>query len=197
MDWCDRAAIQYFTSSSSKTTLMHALFNDPPVLGFAAYSGTGKTTLLVKLLPRLKARELRVGMIKHAHHSFDVDKPGKDSYALRKAGAEQMLIASRERWALMRDYAEPREPVLAELLTRLDRDQLDLILVEGFRGVPFPKIELHRPSTGHPFLHSRDSSIIAIASDAPLETHLPQLDINQPDTILHFVLSWLEQSRNP
>ena len=174
---------------------MQTLFNDPPVLGFAAYSGTGKTTLLVQLLPRLKAQGLRIGMIKHAHHSFDVDKPGKDSYALRKAGAEQMLIASERRWALMRDYPEPREPLLADLLARLDRNQLDLILVEGFRSVPFPKIELHRPSTGHPLLHSRDSSIIAIASDAPLETHLPQLDINRPDDILKFVLAWLQDAR--
>ncbi len=174
---------------------MQTLFNDPPVLGFAAYSGTGKTTLLVQLLPRLKAQGLRIGMIKHAHHSFDVDKPGKDSYALRKAGAEQMLIASERRWALMRDCPEPREPVLADLLARLDRNQLDLILVEGFRSVPFPKIELHRPSTGHPLLHSRDSSIIAIASDAPLETHLPQLDINRPDDILKFVLAWLQDAR--
>jgi molybdopterin-guanine dinucleotide biosynthesis protein MobB len=174
---------------------MQALFNDPPVLGFAAYSGTGKTTLLVKLLPRLKAQGLRVGMIKHAHHSFDVDKPGKDSYALRKAGAEQMLIASRERWALMTDYPQPREPVLADLLTRMDRDQLDLILVEGFRSAAFPKIELHRPSTGHAFLHSRDSSIIAVASDVPVKTHLPQLDINQPDAIAEFVLAWLKHSQ--
>ncbi|MFZ0469275.1 MAG: molybdopterin-guanine dinucleotide biosynthesis protein MobB [Thiogranum sp.] len=175
---------------------MQSLFNDPPVLGFAAYSGTGKTTLLIQLLPELKAEGLRIGMIKHAHHSFDVDKPGKDSYELRKAGAEQMLIASQQRWALMREYSQPREPVLEELITQLDRDQLDLILVEGFRSVPFPKIELHRPSTGNPLLHPRDSSIIAIASDEPLETHLPVLDLNQPDAILAFVLAWMKQPKD-
>lgn len=173
---------------------MQALFTDPPVLGFAAYSGTGKTTLLVQLLPRLKARGLRIGMIKHAHHSFDVDQPGKDSYELRKAGAEQMLIASERRWVLMRDNPEPQEPLLADLLLRLDRDQLDLILVEGFRSVPFPKIELHRPATGHPLLHPTDSSIIAVASDISLTTPLPQLDINRPDDILEFILAWLQRT---
>jgi molybdopterin-guanine dinucleotide biosynthesis protein MobB len=176
---------------------MQTLFTAPPVLGFAAYSGTGKTTLLVQLLPRLKARGLRIGMIKHAHHSFDVDKPGKDSYELRRAGAEQMLIASQQRSALMRDYPEPREPVLTDLLAQLDRSQLNLILVEGFRGVPFPKIELHRPATGHPLLFPQDDSVIAIASDEPLDTHLPQLDINRPDDILEFVLAWLKQARIP
>ncbi|MGW8311208.1 MAG: molybdopterin-guanine dinucleotide biosynthesis protein MobB [Thiogranum sp.] len=175
---------------------MQSLFNDPPVLGFAAYSGTGKTTLLIQLLPKLKAEGLRIGMIKHAHHSFEVDKPGKDSYELRKAGAEQMLIASQQRWALMHDYPQPREPVLTELIAQLDRDQLDLILVEGFRSVPFPKIELHRPSTGNPLLHPQDSSIIAIATDEPLETHLPVLDLNQPDTILAFVLAWMKQAED-
>lgn len=175
---------------------MQSLFNDPPVLGFAAWSGTGKTTLLVQLLPRLQAQGLRTGMIKHAHHSFEVDQPGKDSYQLRKAGAAQMLIASRERWALMTDHAEPQEPQLEELITRLDRDRLDLILVEGFRGTEFPKIELHRPSTGHPLLHPDDSSIIAIATDEPLQTPLPQLDINQPDAILAFVLAWMQQVQN-
>jgi molybdopterin-guanine dinucleotide biosynthesis protein B len=173
-----------------------ALFTHPPVLGFAAWSGTGKTTLLVQLLPRLRAQGLRIGMVKHAHHAFDVDVPGKDSYALRKAGAEQMLVASQRRWALMRDLPQPQEPVLTELLARLDREQLDLILVEGFRAVPFPKIELHRPSTGHPLLHPHDSSIIAIASDAPLQTSLPQLDINQPDAIAAFILAWSQQAHN-
>lgn len=176
---------------------MPSLFDKPPVLGFAAWSGTGKTTLLLQLLPRLRTEGLRIGMIKHAHHAFDVDVPGKDSYELRKAGAEQMLVASQRRWALMRDLPEAQEPQLTDLLARLDRDQLDLILVEGFRAVSFPKIELHRPSTGQPLLHPQDSSIIAIASDEPLQTCLPRLDLNQPDEIAAFVLSWSERSITP
>lgn len=174
---------------------MSSLFTDPPVLGFAAWSGTGKTTLLVQLLPRLRAAGLRIGMIKHAHHSFDVDIPGKDSYELRKAGAEQMLVASQRRWALMRELDRPREPALADLLAQLDREKLDLILVEGFRAVAFPKIELHRPSMGKPVLHLQDNSIIAVASDAPLSTGLPILDLNRPDEIATFVLAWSKQIR--
>jgi molybdopterin-guanine dinucleotide biosynthesis protein B len=172
---------------------MSTLFTDPPVLGFAAWSGTGKTTLLVQLLPRLRAAGLRIGMIKHAHHSFDVDTPGKDSYELRKAGAEQMLVASQRRWALMGELNQPHEPQLAELLARLDREDLDLILVEGFRAVSFPKIELHRPSIGKPLLHLRDDSIIAVASDAPLDTVVPVLDLNRPDEIAAFVLAWSQR----
>lgn len=166
-----------------------SLFDKPPVLGFAAYSGTGKTTLLEQLLPLLRAEGLRIGMIKHAHHRFDVDTPGKDSYRLRKAGAEQMLIASDQRWVLMHDYPEPQEPRLETLLQTLPREQLDLVLVEGFRHLPFAKIELHRPSTGKPLLHPDDASIIAVASDAPIQTQLPVLDINSPPEVAAFILS--------
>lgn len=162
-----------------------------PVLGFAAFSGTGKTTLLIKLLPMLKARGLRIGMIKHAHHSFDIDHPGKDSYELRKAGAEQMLIASRIRWALMVETDPPTEPRLQDLLPRLDQATLDLILVEGFKHERFPKIELHRPNLGHPLLFPEDDSIIAVACDAPLpvRTSLPVLDLNDPGQIADFILT--------
>jgi molybdopterin-guanine dinucleotide biosynthesis protein MobB len=166
-----------------------------PLLGFCAFSGTGKTTLLRKLIPQLQREGLRVGVVKHAHHSFDIDHPGKDSYELRKAGAEQMLVASQRRWALMRDLPQPCEPRLDDLLQQMDRAQLDLILVEGFRAVPFPKIELHRRSTGRPLLHPQDSSIIAVASDEPLQTALPQLDLNQPDQVAAFVLAWSRQSQ--
>ncbi len=164
-----------------------------PVIGFAAYSGTGKTALLKKLLPRLTAQGLRIGMIKHAHHRFDIDHPGKDSFELRKAGAEQMLIASGSRWALMTDTPdrEEEDPDLMELLARLDTDTLDLVLVEGFKTQPFNKIELQRPSLGKPLLYPTDSSIIAVATDAPLaeETTLPLLDLNDPAAIAHFIIS--------
>jgi molybdopterin-guanine dinucleotide biosynthesis protein B len=175
---------------------MNPLFERPPVLGFAAYSGSGKTTLLSALLPMLAERGLRVGVIKHSHHDFEIDQPGKDSYRLRKAGARQMLIASPLRSALIEENPAPREPQLAGLLNRLDRDNLDLILVEGFRQARFPKIEIHRAATGKPFLHPDDPSIIAIASDAPLDTALPRLDLNQPRDVLAYILDLIATDRN-
>jgi len=160
-----------------------------PVLGFAAFSGTGKTTLLRQLIPLLREAGIHIGLIKHAHHEFDIDRPGKDSYELRKAGAEQVLIASSQRWALMVETPDQPEAQLNELLARLDQTALDLILVEGFRHVPFTKIELHRPALGHPLLCTEDHSIIAVASDAPLvlPRNLPALDLNNPAAIARFI----------
>ena len=164
----------------------------PPVLGFAAFSGTGKTTLLEKLIPLLTARGIRIGMVKHAHHEFDIDKPGKDSYRLRAAGARQMLIASSKRQALMTENATPREPRLDELITRLDLEDLDLVLVEGFKKVPFPKIELHRQALGKTLLYPEDPDIIALASDHPADCReLPSLDINDSAAIAAFIVAWL------
>lgn len=159
-----------------------------PVVGFSAFSGTGKTTLLKQLLPMLTQHGLRVGMVKHAHHNFDIDKPGKDSYELRKAGAAQMLVASARRWALMVDNEVENDPDLGDLLRHLDLDELDLILVEGFKHIAFTKIELHRPSLGHPLLFREDPSIIAIASDEKMDSgELPLLDINRPEEIADFI----------
>lgn len=160
-----------------------------PVVGFAAFSGTGKTTLLLKILPRLRARGLRIGMVKHAHHSFDVDHEGKDSHALRKSGAVQTLVGSRARWALILETERDTEPSLDELLKELKQDQLDVVLVEGFKHEPFPKIELHRPSLRRPLLCPTDTNIIAVAHDEPLEATilLPRLDINNPDQIAEFI----------
>lgn len=161
-----------------------------PILGIAAYSGTGKTTLLRKLLPILSSRGIRVGMVKHAHHSFDVDTPGKDSYELRKAGAAQMLIASRSRWALMVERSREKDPQLDEVLLELDQAVLDLILVEGFKNERFPKIELRRKGLkGVPF-YSDDDTIIAVATDEPggLDTALPVLDLNRPEAIADFIV---------
>ncbi|MCK5665363.1 MAG: molybdopterin-guanine dinucleotide biosynthesis protein B [Thiotrichaceae bacterium] len=166
-----------------------------PILGFVAYSGTGKTTLLLKIIPLLKAKGIRIGMIKHSHHKkFDIDHPGKDSYRLRQAGAEQMLVASRKRWALMIETGdELKEPNLKQLLSHFEQDKLDMILVEGFKHENFPKIEVHRPSLGRPLFVSPDPTIIAIASDAPpIEaTDLPVLDMNQPEQIVTFIEEWL------
>lgn len=164
---------------------------DIPVLGFAAWSGTGKTTLLKQLLPRLQQRGLRIGCIKHAHHDFDVDIPGKDSYELRHAGASQMLIASARRWALMTEDPQDEAPQLTELLVKLDTTQLDMVLVEGFKAENYPKIELYRPAVGKPLRCEQDRNIIAIATDdpaaLPAALTLPILDINNLDEIEAFV----------
>jgi molybdopterin-guanine dinucleotide biosynthesis adapter protein len=164
-----------------------------PVLGFAAWSGTGKTTLLSQLIPLLREAGLRIGLIKHAHHEVEVDQPGKDSHRLRKAGAEQVLLTTGRRWALMAERRELRDPVLAEEISRLDQQALDLLLVEGFRDARFPKIELLR-ATGEADrapLHLTDDSIIAVATDgsyAGLRTRLPILDLNDPMAISRFIL---------
>ncbi|PCH64747.1 MAG: molybdenum cofactor guanylyltransferase [Gammaproteobacteria bacterium] len=166
-----------------------------PLLGFSAFSGTGKTTLLKQLLPLLNQQGLNVAVIKHAHHKFDIDKPGKDSYELRKAGAKQMLIASSNLMALMETQPSTLdEPRLAELLPRLDNKNLDLILVEGFKQEAIPKIELHRPSLGKPLLHPDDANIIAIASDEllTLTTPITQLDLNDAEAMIDFIQHHIE-----
>lgn len=164
----------------------------PPVLGFAAWSGTGKTTLLKQLIPVLKIAGLRIGVVKHAHHNFDIDTPGKDSYELRKAGADHMLVGSRNRWALMVERDSGADPSLGEMLAQLHGRDIDLILVEGFKHVHYPKIELHRPSLGRPLLYPEDDSIIAIASDGDLDSApaIPLLDLNHLQSIADFVLAY-------
>lgn len=160
-----------------------------PILGFAAFSGTGKTTLLCRLIPLLKERGVRVAMVKHAHHTFDIDQPGKDSYELRKAGADQMLVASSQRWALMVEDPHDDRPDLDRLLAHLDPAHADLILVEGFKDEAIPKIELHRAGLHQPLLFPDDEDVIAVATDAPLPvaTDLPVLDLNDPAAIADFV----------
>lgn len=161
-----------------------------PALGFAAFSGTGKTTLLTCLIPLLGARGVRVGLLKHAHHDFDIDHPGKDSHVLRLAGASPVLVASRLRRAMITERPAPHEPILAEELAFFAGSGADLILVEGFKHAAFPKIELHRPELGHPLLFPNDSDILAIATDAPLSARpvIPVLDLNRPEEIAAFVL---------
>ena len=178
-------------SIKTATTDQTMLETKIPVLGFAAYSGTGKTTLLKQLLPLLRKRGLRVGMIKHAHHDFDIDTPGKDSYELRKAGANEMLIASSKRWALMVETEADGDPVLQQMLNRLDQANLDLVLVEGFKHEEFPKIELHRPSVGKPLIFPEDRNIIAVATDGKLSqpTDLPLLDLNDIPAMAGFVVT--------
>ncbi|WP_415894323.1 molybdenum cofactor guanylyltransferase MobA [Neptuniibacter sp. PT8_73] len=165
----------------------------PKLLGFAAWSGTGKTTLLKKLIPALKEDGIRVGVIKHAHHKFDVDHPGKDSYELRKAGADQMLISSGKRWALMVEQDQGDRPSLNHMLSRMDHSLLDLVLVEGFKQESFPKIELHRKEINKGLMYLEDENIIAVASDEPLQLHreLPLFNINDTDEILRFIKEYI------
>ena len=166
-----------------------------PVIGFSAYSGTGKTTLLKALLPILRQRGLRIAVVKHAHHQFEIDHPQKDSYELRSAGAVQMLVASRRRMALVTEFGEDHpEPSLAEMLASLDPAQLDLVLVEGFKREAFPKIELHRPSLGKPLFCVTDRHIIAIASDeavSGIPEGMPKLNLNDPQEIASFIQEYM------
>lgn len=170
-------------------------FNSPtPLLGFAAWSGTGKTTLLRALIPLLKGDGIRVAAIKHTHHNFDIDQPGKDSYALRKSGADQVLVASAKRWALINENSETQEePNLQQLLPNLNHDQLDLILIEGFKHEPIPRIELHRSAVGKPLLYPDDPEIVAIAvaNSENIEPTIPRLDLDNSDEIAHFIKTQL------
>ena len=161
-----------------------------PILGFSAYSGTGKTTLLRQVIPLLKQRGLRVSVIKHAHHDFDLDFPGKDSYELRKSGADQTVICTMTRMATITEFSRPdQEPGLQQIIASLDSSRADIVLVEGYKSIRFPKIELHRAALRKPYFFENDDSIIAIACDAqpPGELSIPILDINDIDSIAKFI----------
>jgi len=157
------------------------------VIGFAGFSGSGKTTLIEQLIPRFVERGLRVSLIKHAHHAFDIDTPGKDSYRHRQAGASEVLISSNQRWALMHELRGEVEP---DLQMQLQRFSLcDLVLVEGYKQAAIPKIEVHRPSMGRSLLHPSDPHIVAVASDGPVVTALPVLDLNDYDAMTSFIIA--------
>lgn len=161
-----------------------------PVIGFVAPSGSGKTTLLRKLLPLLAKRGLRVGYLKHAHHSFDLDVPGKDSYEIRAAGAKQCLLASKDRWAMQCESTDKgQDPSLDEMVARFDAGRLDLILVEGFKHAAYPKIEVHRTASGKPLLYPEDPDVVAVVTDDRLsgEDHPPELPLDDPDAVADFV----------
>ena len=164
------------------------------MIGFAAFSGTGKTSLLKKLIPVLKHKSIRVAVIKHAHHDFEIDLPGKDSYELRHAGADQVLISSSKRFVKILEVEQERS--LEECLARVTTRQCDLVLVEGYKRATISKIELHRPSLGFPLLHQSDKHIIAIASDEKIdlsksnqEHDMPVLDLNNVEQIADFIIS--------
>jgi len=177
---------------------IHKQITKIPVLGFCARSsGIGKTTLLTQLIPALIRQGLRISVIKHAHHEFDIDHEGKDSFKLRQAGAVQMMVASRQRWALMTElvrtpHAE-NEPNLAHLLAQMDSTLTDIVLAEGFKHEPIPKIEVHRAAFGTSLLASEDANIIAIATDTPLPIATPQIDLNDINAIAAFIHTWLKK----
>ncbi|GAK29733.1 MULTISPECIES: molybdopterin-guanine dinucleotide biosynthesis protein MobB [Serratia] len=166
----------------------------PPLLAIAAYSGTGKTTLLKQLIPLLKQRKIRVGLIKHTHHDMDVDTPGKDSYELRKAGADQTLVASDRRWALMTETPEQPPLDLQYLASRFDTGKVDIILVEGFKHEPISKIILYREEIGRPLEDMLDEFVIAVASDRLITGKARLLDLNDPECIADFIADWLKSA---
>lgn len=155
------------------------------VFGFAGWSGSGKTTLIEQLIPQLRASGLVVSLVKHAHHEFDIDQPGKDSFRHRQAGCQEVLITSDARWALMHELRGAPELSLDEALSRLS--PCDLALVEGFKTAPISKLEVYRASVGKPVLHSRDGNIVAVATDSPLRTELPVFDLKDVVSIAAFI----------
>jgi molybdopterin-guanine dinucleotide biosynthesis adapter protein len=158
------------------------------VFGLAGWSGSGKTTLVVKLIPELVRRGVSVSTIKHAHHAFDVDQPGKDSFEHRRAGASEVLVASANRFALMREHRGAPEPGLEALLARLA--PVDLVLVEGFKRDHHDKLEIHRPSLGKPLLANDDPYIVAVASDTPVDgLRVPLLVLDDIPAIAAFVMA--------
>jgi molybdopterin-guanine dinucleotide biosynthesis protein B len=160
------------------------------VFGFAGWSGSGKTTLIEKLIPRFARRGLKVSLIKHAHHSFDVDQPGKDSYRHRHAGASEILVTSSRRWVLMHELRGTPEPSFDEQVRRIS--PCDLLIVEGFKHAPIPKLEVWRAVTGEPLLHPNDPHIVAIASDTRVETRLPQLSLDDAAGVERFIVDYLK-----
>lgn len=160
------------------------------VFGFAGWSGSGKTTLIEKVIPLMVARGLRVSLIKHAHHDFDVDQPGKDSYRHRAAGCSEVLVTSGKRWALMHELRGEPEPDLQSHLSHLS--PCDLVLVEGFKQEAMPKLEIHREAMGKPLLFSEDPHIVAIASDTKLDTTLSVLDVDNAKQVTDFICTYLE-----
>ncbi|MBR0954307.1 molybdopterin-guanine dinucleotide biosynthesis protein B [Bradyrhizobium canariense] len=156
------------------------------LIGLAGWSGAGKTTLLTRLIPHFNALGLRVSVIKHAHHQFDVDVPGKDSWRHREAGAAEVLVASSNRWALMHELRGAAEPLLPELLSKLSA--VDLVVVEGFKREPHRKIEVHRAANDKPLLFPDDPGIFGIAADVAIETRLPTVHLDDIPAVAALLL---------
>ena len=162
------------------------------IFGFAGWSGSGKTTLIEKLIPRFVKQGLKVSLLKHAHHTFDVDQPGKDSYRHRHAGASEVLVTSSRRWVLMHELRGAHEPAFDEQLKRLS--PCDLLLVEGFKFAPIPKLEIWRAATGEGMLHPNDPHIVALATDSKVESKLPLFDLNDDGAIASFITEYVNRT---
>ncbi len=158
------------------------------VFGVTGWSGSGKTTLIEQLIPRFVRAGLTISLVKHAHHSFDVDQPGKDSYRHREAGCKEVLVSSERRWVIMHELRGAPEPGLDEQIKRVS--PCDLLLIEGYKRYPMPKLEVYREANGKPLLHPEDPRVIAIAADVPIETKLPRFDLNEYDRIADFILAY-------
>ncbi|MGI8525152.1 MAG: molybdopterin-guanine dinucleotide biosynthesis protein B [Pseudolabrys sp.] len=168
--------------------MQDALNAETRVIGLAGWSGSGKTTLITKVVPRLIARGKRVSTLKHAHHQFDIDQPGKDSFAHRSAGATQVLVSSVNRWALMTELRGAGEPPLHELLSKLA--PVNLVLIEGYKREKFPKLEIYRAANGKPLLHPDDDWIVAIAADSPLpQAGVPVISLDDIEKIADVLLA--------
>jgi molybdopterin-guanine dinucleotide biosynthesis adapter protein len=163
------------------------------IMGIAGFSGSGKTTLIEKMIPVLVREGIRVSLVKHAHHEFDIDQPGKDSYRHRHAGCGEVLISSSKRWALMHELRGAAEPSLEEQLKHLSA--CDLVIVEGYKSEPMPKIEVHRRSGNGPLLYPEDAHVVAVATDEPLDTALPQFGLDDAEGVARFMLQHLGLDR--
>ena len=160
------------------------------IFGFAGWSGSGKTTLIEQVIPRFVRAGLKVSLIKHAHHRFDVDHPGKDSYRIREAGCSEVLVTSGQRWALMHEVRDEPETTLDEQIARMS--PCDLLLIEGYKYYPLPKLEIYRAANGKPILYPEDKHIVALATDTQLQCGLPQFGLEDYDGIAAFVLATVE-----
>jgi molybdopterin-guanine dinucleotide biosynthesis protein B len=163
------------------------------IIGIAGYSGSGKTTLIERVIPVLVREGLRVSLIKHAHHEFDVDQPGKDSHRHRHAGCAEVLVSSSKRWALMHELRGAAEPSLQDQLKHLS--PCDLVIIEGYKAEPIPKIEVHRQAGHTPLLYPEDANVVAVATDEALDTELPQIDGNDPEAVARFIIQYLGLNR--
>jgi len=163
------------------------------IFGFAGWSGSGKTTLIEQVIPRFVGVGLRVSLIKHAHERFDVDQPGKDSFRHRAAGCSEVLVTSGLRWALMHEARDEPETTLEQQIARMS--PCDLLLIEGYKYYPLPKLEIYRAANGKPPLYPQDEHIVALATDTPVQSPLPQFGLEDYDGIAAFVLDTLELKR--
>ena len=164
------------------------------IFGFAGWSGSGKTTLIENVIPRFVQRGVKISLIKHAHHRFDVDHPGKDSYRVRAAGCSEVLVTSKQRWALLHESpGDEPEGSLEDQIGRMS--PCDLLLIEGYKYYPLPKLEVYRAANAKPLLHPQDEHIVALATDTPIPCGLPQFGLEDYDAIAAFVLATVELKR--